>query len=102
MLLLLLIAFGVFTLLNPRVFLNPLNLQNLGVATPEVGIIAIAMMLAMLTGGIDLSIVAIANFSAVTISTVYTAVATGNPGQAEAMAPLIILLGLVVGMRWAV
>lgn len=97
MVILLIGAFGLFALLNPRVFLNPINLQNLALATPEIGLLAIAMMLAMLIGGIDLSIVAIANFSAITISTVYSAVAADSPANAEAWAPLIIALGLLVG-----
>ena len=61
-------AFLLFTILNPAVFLNPLNITNMAVATPEVGLFAIAVMLAMLTGGIDLSVVAMANASAITIS----------------------------------
>jgi simple sugar transport system permease protein len=92
------LAFAIFAALNPRVFLSPINLQNLAVASPEIGLLALAMMLAMLIGGIDLSIVAIANFAAITISTVYSVVATTDPTQAEALAPLIILLGLVVGV----
>jgi Ribose/xylose/arabinose/galactoside ABC-type transport systems, permease components len=58
-----------FTVLQPTIFLNPVNLQNIYVASPEIGVIAIAMMLAMLTGGIDLSLIAIANMSAITITT---------------------------------
>lgn len=98
MLLLTVLTFSVFASLNPRVFLNPLNLQNIMVASPEIGVLAIAMMLAMLTGGIDLSVVAIANLSAITISTTYTAIASGNPAQAESLTPLLVLLGILVGL----
>jgi simple sugar transport system permease protein len=94
MLLLLLLSFAIFAVLKPSVFLNPLNLENIAIASPEIGILAIAMMLAMVTGGIDLSVVAIANFAAITITTVYSALAADNPGQAAAMMPLIVLLGL--------
>jgi simple sugar transport system permease protein len=68
------------------------------VASPEIGILAVAMAFAMMTGGIDLSLVSIANFTAITVSTVYTAIAANDPAQAEAMAPLIVLLGLGVGL----
>ncbi|MDQ0733675.1 ABC transporter permease [Arthrobacter agilis] len=95
MLVLLLLSFGLFALLKPAVFLNPLNLENIAIASPEIGILAVAMMLAMVTGGIDLSIVAIANFAAVTITTVYSGIAAQDPGQAAALMPLIVLLGLV-------
>jgi simple sugar transport system permease protein len=98
MLLILLAAFAFFTYLKPEIFLNPVNLQNIMIASPEIGIIAIAMMLAMLTGGIDLSIVAVANLSAITITTLYSGLMATNPAQAAQMMPFIVLLGLVVGL----
>jgi simple sugar transport system permease protein len=94
----LLVAVALFTILNPRVFLSPINLQNIAVAAPEIGIIAIAMMVVMLTGGIDLSLVAIANFSAITISTLHTAISTSDPALAESLGIVIVLAGVLVGM----
>lgn len=98
MIVLLVVIFTVFSLLNPRVFLNPVNLENIGVGAPEIGLIALAMMLAMLTGGIDLSIVAIANFSAITVSSLYTAISIAQgAAAAEGATPLILLAGIAVG-----
>lgn len=98
MVLLLVLTFALFAVLNPRVFLNPVNLQNIGVGAPEIGLISLAMMIAMLTGGIDLSVVAIANVSAITVSSLYTAISVGaGPETAEAMSPLIILAGIAMG-----
>jgi len=94
----LLLAISLFSALNPRVFLSPINLQNIAVAAPEIGIIAIGMMVVMLTGGIDLSLVAIANFSAITISTLHTAIATNDPDLANNLAIVIVLAGIAVGM----
>ncbi|TFD79273.1 ABC transporter permease [Cryobacterium fucosi] len=94
----LLLAVTLFAILNPRVFLSPINLQNIAVAAPEIGIIAIAMMVVMLTGGIDLSLVAIANFSAITISTLHTAIATTDPDLANNLGVVIVLAGIAVGM----
>lgn len=94
----LLLAFSIFAIANPRVFLSPLNLQNIGVTAPEIGIIAIAMMLAMLTGGIDLSLVAIANLSAITVVSLYTVIAASDPALAEALTLPIILTGVLVGI----
>ncbi|SFN82198.1 ABC transporter permease [Mycetocola miduiensis] len=94
----LLIAFALFTALNPRVFLSPINLQNIAVAAPEIGIISIAMMLVMLTGGIDLSLVAIANFSAITISMLHNTIAASDPALANSLGIVIVLAGIVVGM----
>lgn len=92
------IAFTFFAVMNPRVFLGSLNLQNIMVAAPEVGVIAIAMMLAMLTGGIDLSLVSIASLSAITMSTLFTTIAADNPAAAQAMALPILLAGVAVGL----
>lgn len=92
------IAFTFFAIMNPRVFLGPLNLQNIMVAAPEVGVIAIAMMLAMLTGGIDLSLVSIASLSAITMSTIFTTIAKADPAAAQAMAIPILLAGVAVGL----
>lgn len=99
MLLLTVLTFTVFASLNPRVFLNPLNLQNIMVAAPEIGVLAIAMMLAMLTGGIDLSVVAIANLSAIAISTAYSAIeSSSGTGTAESLMPALVVLGVLVGL----
>lgn len=91
-------AFAFFTVLKPEIFLNPVNLSNIMIASPEIGVLSIAMMLAMLTGGIDLSIVAIANLSAITITTLYSGLAATNQEQATQLVPFIILLGLGVGL----
>lgn len=98
MLALVVIAFALFAVLAPNVFLSAINLQNIALASPEIGILAVAMMLAMLTGGIDLSLVSIANLSAITMSTIYTAIAATDPAQAEAMMPVIVLAGVLVGL----
>lgn len=91
-------TFLIFTIANPRVFLNPINLQNIATASPEIGLLALAIMLAMLTGGIDLSVVAIANLTAITISTLYTAIALNDAALAETLGPVIVLVGILVGI----
>lgn len=98
MLLLTAVAFAIFTVMDPGVFLNPLNLQNIAIASPEIGLLALAMMIAMLTGGIDLSVVAIANLTTITISTLYTVVAANDEGLANSLGLLIILAGFLVGL----
>jgi simple sugar transport system permease protein len=87
-------AFALFTFLNPTVFLDPLNITNMAVAAPEVGLLAIAVMLAMLTGGIDLSVVAIANATAITIA----GLSAHYPHAGGLTTLLIVVAGLVVGL----
>lgn len=63
MLILVVIAFAGFSFLVPHIFMTGLNFQNMALSVPETGLLAVAMMVAMLTGGIDLSLVSIANLS---------------------------------------
>jgi simple sugar transport system permease protein len=98
MLVLMVIAFAIFAALKPSVFLSGTNLRNIALNSPEIGVLAVAMMLAMLTGGIDLSLVATANLAAIAMSTAYTAIAAINPGLAEQSFPLIVIGGVAVGV----
>ena len=62
------IMVGVFILmsaLRPSSFLTISNFQSMAFQIPELGIYAIAVMLAMLLGGIDLSVVGIGNLSGI-------------------------------------
>ncbi len=46
-------------------FLRPANFASLSFVSPELGLLAIATMTAMLTGGIDLSVIGIANLAGI-------------------------------------
>lgn len=91
-------VFATFSIINPNVFLKPINLGNMMGSAPEVGMLAIAMMIAMLTAGIDLSVISIANLTTITISTLYTSVAEADPAMADSLSFLIVLVGMLVGM----
>lgn len=58
-------VFMLMVLLKPSLFLSVENFSSMSFQIPEFGLMAIAMMLVMLTGGIDLSIVGIANLSGI-------------------------------------
>ncbi len=62
------IAVAVFALmaaLRPNLFLSAQNITSMAFQFPEFAILALAMTLTMLTGGIDLSVVGVANFTSV-------------------------------------
>jgi simple sugar transport system permease protein len=59
------LIFAAMAALNPDKFLRPYNFISITFVAPELGLLAIAMMLAMLTGGIDLSVIGIANLSGI-------------------------------------
>ncbi len=57
--------FVVMSALDPTRFLTFANFSSMAFQFPEFAILSLAMMLAMMTGGIDLSVVGLANLSAV-------------------------------------
>lgn len=58
-------VFLLLSILEPGKFLSMTNIQQMGFQIPEFGILALAMMIAMLSGGIDLSIIFITNLSGI-------------------------------------
>lgn len=79
------VAIMIFTgmsLLRPTRFLRGANFLSMGYQLPELGLYSLAMMLTMLSGGIDLSVVPIGNLagvvSAVILSRAVTQGTTGN------------------------
>ena len=58
-------AFVIMSIATPSKFLQLSNFQSMARTFPEVGILAIAVSLAMLLGGINLSVVGIANLSGI-------------------------------------
>ena len=87
------VIFATFSFLNPMVFLATSNLQYLALSTPELALLSLAIALTMLTGGIDLSVVAIANVAGIT-----GAVVMINGSQS----PAGVALGIVAALGAAV
>ncbi|WP_159448488.1 ABC transporter permease [Demequina sp. NBRC 110052] len=81
----------VFTLINPSVYASQLNVESIAFSVPEVGLMALAISIAMTVAGIDLSTVAVANLSALFIAW-YSAV-----GEAAGQGPIVSTLIAVAG-----
>jgi len=94
-----LVIFISFSLLLPGEFFTVRNMQSMAVQLPEFGILAFAIMITMLTGGIDLSIVGAANLSAIVAAMILTGLAGDeSAGTALSIAmPLSMLAALLVG-----
>ncbi|MEM7130796.1 MAG: ABC transporter permease [Chloroflexota bacterium] len=91
--------FAAFSFLLPGKFFTVRNMQSMAVQFPEFGILAIAIMVTMLTGGIDLSVVGTANLSAIFAALVLTRLG-GDEGVGMAPAlvvPLAMGTAMVVG-----
>ncbi|WP_319476804.1 ABC transporter permease [Marispirochaeta aestuarii] len=88
-------SFLLMTALNPGQFLRTGNLQGMAFQLPELGVLSIAMMIVMLTGGINLSVIATANFAGIV-----TALVLKAPGGGFIMLAIAagLLASLLVGL----
>lgn len=82
--------------LRPDQFLTLNNLRSMAFQFPEFAILSLAVTLAMLTGGIDLSIVGTANLSAILVA-FFLRAATASGVDPEAAIFLGIALALGIG-----
>jgi simple sugar transport system permease protein len=88
----LLILFGL--LLGDR-FFSVAAVRSMAFQLPELGVLSLAMMIPLLSGGLDLSIIATANLSALATAYVFTHLGVGDIGIT---AILWHLLAIVVGL----
>ncbi len=81
-----------------RDFMNLGNFQSMAYQLPELGILSLAMMIAMLTSGINLSIIATANLSGIIIALILTKTLSADASGANVVwvIALAILAGLIV------
>lgn len=86
--------------LSPQHFLSLDNASSMAFQFPEFAILSLAMMLAMLTGGIDLSIIGIANLSAITAALIMTTLAGPEATGLAGIGPmaLAIAVALAIGL----
>ncbi len=85
-------VFGLMSVLSPDRFLSAQNLTSMAFQFPEFAILALAMTITMMTGGIDLSVVGVSNLSAVVAALILTQFA--DPGMATGQS--LLWLGLAV------
>jgi simple sugar transport system permease protein len=93
------VLFVGFSVVLQDQFFSVRNLQSMAVQLPEYGILAFGIMIAMLTGGIDLSIVGAANLSAIVAALILTRLAPAEGGgmPLALVIPLAILGSMLVG-----
>jgi simple sugar transport system permease protein len=78
-------------------FYNLLNFQTMAAQFPEFGLMSLGVMICMITGGIDLSVVGVANLTSILMAYLLidlTDAAGGLPGFAI---PLVFVLALGIG-----
>lgn len=98
LLIMLLVMILVLGALEGSTLFGPSGLRSMGFQLPELGFLALAMMIPMLSGGIDLSIIATANLCALTMAYILTTYLPGSEGMTWG---LIQLGALCVGLLLA-
>jgi simple sugar transport system permease protein len=93
-----LVVFATFSLLAPKLFLTQRNFISMAFQVPEIALLALGVMLAMLTAGIDLSVVSMSNLAA--LSTAYLLVSQVGEGGGNVYFWIVvaILIGIFVGL----
>ena len=74
----LLAVFAILAVLQPGKFLSRTNIQQMAFQMPEFGVLALAMMIAMLSGGIDLSITFATNLAGIASALVMLTLSSGG------------------------
>jgi len=94
------LIFLALSVAKPDLFPTPGNIASMSVQFPEIGILSIAIMLTLLTGGIDLSVTAIGNLSGIVAAYTLQRLLTDAAGPVEALPWLLVgvLVALGVGL----
>lgn len=96
LLMILAVIFVICSVLKPNLFLKGSNFISMAKQFPEFGILAIGISLTMLTGGIDLSAVYVANLSAICAAKFIMAMAPKGTPAAQAIP--VIFVGIVIAL----
>lgn len=79
--------------LNGSQFIRLGNIQSMAFQLPELGILSLAMMITMLTAGINLSIIATANLAAIVAALILTGLITPESGGAASAGVVVVAVG---------
>jgi simple sugar transport system permease protein len=83
---------GLMSILRPETFFSMRNFQSIGVQIPEFGLLAIAISLCLLTGGIDLSVVATANLTGIVTAWLLTNFITPEMSGTNILLMMILII----------
>ena len=91
-------TFILFSYFSSDIFFTPENFQSMAYQVPEIAILSIAVMLSMLTGGIDLSIVSISNASALIAAYIMTQKMSEEGAISNSWIIIACLVGIALGL----
>lgn len=90
--------FAIMSIARPETFLTVQNIQSMAFQTSEIGVLAIAIAVTMLTGGIDLSIVSTANLAGIIAGLVLTAAIPDDPTGGQVALGMTLAIGAALGV----
>jgi len=93
-----LIVFGAFSFLVPNLFLTSRNFVSMAFQIPEIALLALGVMLAMLTAGIDLSVVSMSNLAALSTAYLLVTQVTEGGGNVYLWIAISVAVGVAVGL----
>jgi len=91
------VLFVSLSLMQPTLFFTPANFQSMAFQFPEYAILSLAMMFAMLTGGIDLSVIGTANLSTIIAAIVMTTLFPDGSGSMALILMTSVFTALIIG-----
>ncbi|MCI6880367.1 MAG: ABC transporter permease [Clostridiaceae bacterium] len=94
---LMVLALILMAILQPGNYFTLKNAKSMIFQFPEYGILAFGMMVCMIAGGIDLSLVGIMNFTGVLAAMIVTKMTEGGEGMAIPAILVAVVTALVVG-----
>ena len=93
---LIVLAILFFSVLTPGSFLSGETLRAMAFQTPELGILALAMMVPLMSGGLNLAIIATTNLSALVMAVILTKMI--GPASPPHVVAEVIALALAAGL----
>jgi simple sugar transport system permease protein len=87
-------TFIIFSVISRDIFFSSANFTSMAYQIPEIAILSIAVMLSMLTGGIDLSIVSVSNAAALVAAWIMT----NKMGDSDTLSTSWILIACIAGI----
>jgi simple sugar transport system permease protein len=91
-------TFAAMSLARPETFPALGNLESMSVQLPEIGIPAIAMLLTMIVGGIDLSVIAMADLSGIAAARALAALVPPGSSTSRAVAGIAVACALALAL----
>lgn len=92
------LVFGTFAVLVPDLFLTQRNFTSIMFQMPEIALLSLGVMLAMLTAGIDLSVVSMSNLAALSTTYLLVTQVTEGGGNVWMWIGISIAIGMLVGL----